>query len=87
MCCSESDVFSWEVRIFHQGNVRTHFAHATTMLLQRHKVRVLVWPTSSLDLSSIVNVWCNMRRRDRMATMDCAAEVFSKNQQITQSQN
>ena len=49
--------------IFQQDNARPHTARLTTQYLQANNVDVMEWPSKSLDLSPIEQVWDLLDRR------------------------
>ena len=49
--------------LFQQDNAKPHSAHVTTAWLHGKRVRALVWPACSPDLSPIENVWHIMKHK------------------------
>ncbi len=65
MLPSRRRLFQGRPCVFQQDNAKPHTAAITTAWLRSRRVRVLNWPACSPDLSSIVNIWCIIKRKIR----------------------
>ena len=48
--------------IFQQDNDPKHCSKSTKEFMQKHKYNVLEWPSQSLDLNIVENVWIDLKQ-------------------------